>query len=131
MRVDRNDNIDNIIHDLWELHDLDIDLYITSVTNSGRRKLSRNLRPTKCRIVFNDEPKNEYKNTIQNWITKHHIEFINTKTNKPITFFWNFKHIYLFTTEKEAIIKYNELIDESKEIFNDIINYRESLKIKL
>lgn len=130
MKINKNCNIDDILLKINNLINLNQDLYITSVGNSQRRQLSRNLKPTKCKIELHGEPDNNHHNNIGMWLYNNHIIFINTKNKKRIPFKRDTKDIFIFTTEKEAIEKYNELIDNSKQIFYDIIAYRESLKIK-
>jgi len=108
----------------------DGEVYVTNVTNSGRRKLSRNLKPVLCKVVVTGSSPNEHHyNNIDYWLSGGHIKLITLK-GKKISIPNNMDKIEFFTTYEEAVISYNEQIEASKAIFYDIINYRESLKIK-
>jgi hypothetical protein len=105
-------------------------IYVTNVTNSGRRKLSRNLKPILCEVeMTGSSPNAHHYNNIDYWLSGGHIKLITLK-GKTIKIPNNMDKIEFFTTYEEAVNSYNEQIEASKAIFYDIINYRESLKIK-
>ena len=113
-----------------KLADNNDEIYITNVTNSGRRNLSRNLKPVLCKVVIKGSSPNEHHyNNIDYWLSGGHIKLITTK-GKTIHIPNNMDKIEFFTTYDEAANSYNEQIESSKSIFYDIIKYRESLKIK-
>ena len=130
MKIEIPDKVEDAIKVLQQLSIDNQKVYVTNVTNSGRRNLSRNLKPTLCIIVLSGSSPNEHHyNNLHYWFSGGHIKLITLK-GKTINISNNMNKIEFFTTYEEAVESYNEQIEASKSIFYDIINYRESLKIK-
>jgi len=98
------------------------EVYAVSVVNSSRRRLLRNLKPTKCLI----EP-GDYHSICIGPNRGYTIDLIDVKNDKKLSLTVG---VRIFTTYDEAVTGYNEMIDETKELFQKIIDYRDSLKIK-